>query len=240
MDLLDWAEAFKPPFNPWVELIEIPARENTAYVLRSNAFDRAKSSEEVHSLATLLVDRLNGAVRISVGGEKVSYQGVLEFALNGSIKHHYVASVGTASLRIRGSAVGLAMTVDGVEIPPPTPQMSSPQKWIEVADPSLPRENSGHLKEELVADLLSQAGRCDNWFDIYKTIEFAEKLSGGEHKLRSVIGVDGAALKDARSTANFYRHARANRPKVMTSISDARRLALMAAKFSLDTLDHGS
>ena len=71
-----------------------------------------------------------------------------------------------------------------------------------------------------VADLLEQHGKADDWYEMYKAVELAERIAGGEHKLRQLLGGSAADCKNFKQTANFYRHARAPRPNTLTSLGD--------------------
>ncbi len=112
---------------------------------------------------------------------------------------------------------------NGNALPPPPPQPSSVQLWDQTA-----RDNDD------VADLLEQIARADNWYDIYKSVEIMEGISGGEHKLRERLYPSSADFKNMRTTANYYRHARAHRPAQLTNLEDALSLLRFAARKVLD------
>lgn len=67
-------------------------------------------------------------------------------------------------------------------------------------------------------------GQADNWFDIYKTIEIAEDLAGGEHALQKLLGTDAKAAKNLKASANFFRHAKAYRPANLLTLAKAKPL----------------
>jgi hypothetical protein len=226
-DLLDWMDTFQRPLDPWVEKVQQPGWTEPFYVLRTAEFDAASSPNEVSERAGPLVDRLQGAMTLSRGGEPVKQTTVIEFRPDGSIGRHYAVSVGTAVVRTRASAAGVVLGKGGVTSPSPVQQPDA-LRWNELVDGVDPE------RSDLIADLLVHVGRCDNWFDIYKTIELAEKLADGEHSLQKLLRADSGTLKNARTTANFYRHARAIKPTNLASLAEARRLAHMAAKFVLN------
>jgi hypothetical protein len=82
--------------------------------------------------------------------------------------------------------------------------------------------------------MLVFAGRTENWFDIYKALELAEKLAGGEHKLRIGLGDTGHEYKRMKATANYYRHARHYRPDILTTLAEARPLLSLIVRAVLD------
>jgi hypothetical protein len=108
--------------------------------------------------------------------------------------------------------------------PPPPPEASRIQRWIKAAE-----ENND------IADILVFAGRANNWFDIYKTVELAEKMAGGQAKLRGLLGECRRDYERMRNTANSYRHARYNNPPpILTTLEEARSLVTHIVKTVLD------
>ena len=104
--------------------------------------------------------------------------------------------------------------VDGNLVTPPPPEPSATQGWMQASE-----------SNDDIADLLVYAGRADNWFDTYKAVEIAERMVGGEHNLQKLVGPASTQLKNMRSTANFYRHARGYyKPPVLTTQDEARSL----------------
>ena len=67
--------------------------------------------------------------------------------------------------RLRATVTATAEVRDaqGNLVPPPQPEPSAAQTWTKKAEGN-----------ETVADMRVFAGRADNWFDIFKTIEAAE------------------------------------------------------------------
>jgi len=84
-----------------------------------------------------------------------------------------------------------------------------------------PNGRATRPRPEDVADFLIFFGDADNWFDLYKTIEMAEKIGGGEHALTAIF----PRLKLAKTTANSHRHARRHQrgyvPPTPLSFGDA-------------------
>jgi hypothetical protein len=60
---------------------------------------------------------------------------------------------------------------DGNPLPPPPPEPSRPQQWLEIA-----------ANDRLLADALTYFGHGKNWFDTYKAFESIEYKYGGPKK----------------------------------------------------------
>jgi len=107
-------------------------------------------------------------------------------------------------------------------IPPPPPQPSDAQKWLQLAE-----------KNDLIAELLDHFGRADNWYDIYKTIEVAEKVVSGERALQGVMGSAAQDLKDMRTSANSHRHFDGHKPAKPFSLSESKSLLAQVVRAAL-------
>lgn len=122
------------------------------------------------------------------------------------------------------NGIGEARDAEGNLIPPAPPQPSNAQRWIGAAK-----------TDDQIADMLVFAGRADNWFDIYKAVELAEKIAGGQHKLRRLLGASAREYKRMRNTANCFRHARFNKPPpILTTLAEARPLLSHIVRTVLD------
>ena len=231
LDLLDWAEVLKQPFDPWVDVIERAGE--TLFVLRSEQFNRATSADELLALAGSLVARLNGALALERSCKRVATSTVVEYSEMGAPRLRVFAQVGVAEERSRAYALAVAIGPHDAPLPPPPPEPSASQRWISSADDHDAKGDVATHRADLLSDLLVHLGRCDNWFDIYKTIEFAELLAGGEHKLQNLAGTDRARIKNARVTANFHRHARTHRPDNPVTLNEAHEAARVAARIVL-------
>ena len=206
-DWSSWERSLKPPFDPWCE--RIPQGESSLWALRSRSFDHAQSAGEVRERAVPLIQQLNGALSVLVGAEPLTFQAVGRIADKGKIGLTPFPKPGKITIR-GGTAINSLEMKDAKE-------PSAAQRWIEAAE-----------KDDFKADMLVFAGRADNWYDIYKTIELAECLYGSEHKLRKLLGDSANACKNMRTTANCYRH-RPNHPKypppsVPTELTEAKPL----------------
>jgi len=211
-DLSYWERSLKLPFDPWCERILRDGR--FVFALRSHTFDDAQSADEVRERAIPLIEQLNGALRVLEGAEPLTFQGVGRIDDQGGF--HVTVFAGTGNIQLRGAmvtATGEVRDAKGNLIPPPPPSPSAAQRWAEAAE-----------KDDDIADMLVFAGRADNWFDIYKAIELAERLSGGQHELPKLLGDATAECKNIRETANYYRHARTYRPETLTNLTQAKPL----------------
>ena len=230
LDLLDWAEVLKQPFDPWVDVIERAGE--TLFVLRSEQFNRATSADELLALAGSLVARLNGALALERSCKRVATSTVVEYSEIGAPRLHVFGQVGVAEERSRAFALAVAVGPDGAP-PPPPPEPSASQRWISSADDHDAACDVAHHRADLVSDLLVHLGRCDNWFDVYKTIELASRIAGNEHKLLERAGRDRASIKNAKATANLDRHARPNGLPTRVTLPEAKQAAFLAAKIVL-------
>jgi hypothetical protein len=176
----------------------------------------------VRACAIPLIERLNGAIGVEARAEPLTFGGAGRIDDEGRI-HLTVFAEGRS--RARGNLVAAAEVRDanGNLVPPPPPEASSTQRWIKAAEQS-----------DDIADMLVFAGRTDNWFDIYKALELAEKLAGGEHKLRTRLANSSHEYKGMKSTANYNRHARHHRPDVLTTLTEAKELLSLVIKTVLD------
>ena len=209
VDLEDWIYTLNEPFDP------IAFRhEDDTHLLSSQEFTAATEAADVREKALALVARLNGAMAIMHAAGPVRCGGIYRVDEDG---HRHVTVFAEAPMITLGRCVMRAtVTVfgaDGMPLPPPPPQPSAAQVWNDLAS-----------NNDDVADLLEQHGKAVGWYDIYKTIELAEGITGGKHKLERLLAASGSAFLNMRQTANFYRHARAVRPAMPTSLNDAKSL----------------
>jgi hypothetical protein len=218
-DFLYWERALSPPFDPWCE--RIPRSESCVWALRSRSFENLQNAAEVRERAIPLIQRLNGALGVEVSAEALTLNSVGRIDDQGGIQFAVFAEV---HLRGRTMATAEGRDAKGNVIPPPLPNASVVQKWIAAAE-----------EHEDIADLLVFAGRADNWFDIYKTLELAETLAGGQPKLRTLLGDARDEYERMRRTANCYRHASySSPPKVLTTLTEARPLLSVIVRAVLD------
>lgn len=222
-DLRHWRQALQPPHEPWCERIERDAE--VIWALRSRGFGGLETAAQVKELALPLIGRLNGAMAVSARTGPVRFDAVGWLDDRGEV-HLTVSLEAAATMRASSFATLVAEVRDaaGNLVPPPPPQPSAAQRWLELAG-----------RDDVVADMLVFAGRADNWFDVYKAIELAERLAKrrhggkkvkGEEALAALLGPSAKAFETMRQTANYHRHAPnpAIKPKVLTTLEQARSL----------------
>ena len=214
-DLEYCEQCLKPPFDPWCE--RIPLHDGRSVpVLRSAAFCDSETAEETRLRALPIISQLNGALAAVCRAEPLNLKWIGRIREDGRVDVTNFA-VGTATGRSKMTAHAEVRGPSGNLVPPPPPEPSVAQRWLRMAD-----ENDD------IADLLTFVGRADNWFDIYKALEVAERLAGGsERQLATVIGASWGDVKRTKQTANSERHAHRGKhspPADPTSLSDARSL----------------
>jgi hypothetical protein len=228
-DLADWHSALKAPFDPTCE--RISHNESVIWLLRSRSFDNLQTPDEVRLRALALIARLNGALQVECRGEPLIFDGVGRIDEAGQIQLFQFAE-GHIRGRSRVSAVGQALNPSGNAVPPPPPEPSQAQRWLEAAE-----------GDAEVADMLTFAGRSDNWFDIYKALELARRLAGdgsapGNNKepLKALLGTSTYKKFDhVLQTANTIRHARyGNPPKVPATLNDSKAILSHVVKAVID------
>ena len=219
-DLEDWAYSLNGPFDP----IVLPEADGN-FLLKSSEFEAAETVDEVREKANALINRLNGAMTIMHGTRPARVGGIIRAEASGA-RHAYVFAEAAALAfgRCRARAIATVLGPNGKALPTPPPEPSDAQRWNYLA--------AGNDK---IADLLEQLGKAEGWYEIYKTIEFASELVGGEHKLWALLGSSASDCKNLKQTANFFRHARAPRPKIPTAVGDAKSLLISMVRTALET-----
>lgn len=172
------------------------------YFLCSPDFEGVQDPEEIGARAAALLSRMNGVMKVFEGAELVSLGEVWGVRADGS-------RVGFIGGHLRGRSRMYAVLTKQGE-PPPIPDV---QRWFALSD-----------ADNDVADALEHFARSDDWFDFYKTLEILQDALGG----REVIWQRGWATREEvnnlAKTANFYRHARADRPDHPLTTEQAREL----------------
>jgi hypothetical protein len=211
-DLAAWECCLASPFDPHCE--RIPQDGQSILVLRSLGFSDGTgvTAETIRQLAIPLIDRLNGVMGVMENTETVKFDGVGRIDEHGQMHTTFFAEM-HARARATATATGVALDANGNIIPPPPPVESATQRIIHLAE-----------NNDDIADLLMFASRADNWFDIYKAIEVAERLAGGTHRLWPLLGNMATQCQQMRRTANFHRHSSREQPPILTPIGDAKSL----------------
>jgi hypothetical protein len=217
-DLADWREVYCPPFNPVVV-----TDHSERALLYSREMQTCVSGSEAWEKAIALVGRLNGAVALVRAGQPIKPAGIIHVGSDGKETQHLTMIMGAATFRSRVSGAAIRHAGNGEPIPEPEPVPSAAQALHDAA-----------LSDDDIADLLEQLGRSDNWYDIYKAIEIAQVLCGGQHKLFAMLEGSRSACENMRKTANFFRHARAPRPAVLTELPQAVHLLHFMAQTALN------
>ena len=219
IDLDDWVYTLNEPFDPVAF-----KHPEWGYVLSSSEFTLSASASEIREKAKALINRLNGTMAVMHRCKPVSGGGIRELREDGISNVTVFAEMVAISFG-RAVARGTATVIrpDGLPGPPPPPQPSMAQSWNLLA-----------TFDNNVADLLEQHGKADGWYEIYKTLELAECIVGGERRLKRLLGASGQAYANMRRTANFYRHARAARPVTMPTIHEAIKLLHFIVRTVLD------
>ncbi len=211
-DLAHWEQSLKPPFDPVCE--RIPHGDSTVCGLRSKRFDHLQSAEEVRDEALVIIAWLNGALSAQCGAEPLILQGVARID-DCSKLHFFVFMEARARTRSMMTAT-LEVRDEHGSINPPPPEPSQAQRWVRIAE---------HCND--VADMLTFAGRANNWFDIYKTLDLAQSLAGGRpgRKLHALLGAASDEPERMWRTANMHRHAvRKDAPANPMALADAMSL----------------
>jgi hypothetical protein len=220
LDLADWEDALKQPFEPWID------RKGDEFVLRWSGFDRFGTAREVHENAAFIVDQLNAAMEITRGTRPVRYQGgVVAFHADGTRHDTIIVAAAHFEGRSRVAFVGVAMGPDRKEIATP-PQPTDVQQWIALG-----------TTHELLVDALrhfSQPG----WVDLYKALECLEDWTGGERELQALNWIQAKELKRLKRTANYWRHRLGGKHKLPArpvSPSEARKMVGTLVRSALAT-----
>ena len=217
LDVDDWVRTLNAPFDP-VALKD--PRGGT--MLTTVDFDETDAADQVREKALALVARLNGAMALWNGTKPLTMGGVIRIDDQG--RRHAFVYVESAISLSRASVVGVGMAIgsDGEPVRS-KPEPSLVQRWTEISDTEID-----------LADLLEQIGRADNWYDIYKACELVQHLVKGKHALRRLLGSEASRYDDMAATANFYRHARAHKPKRFYKLSEAQSLLRQVARHAID------
>ncbi len=193
-NLDDFEMELARPHTVWVE------RDGEMLLLRSTTWASLHESGAVMDEGRRLIEQLNGAARlVHDDAQQVRLGALRRFKDNGqpmSVTISTTLNITLGGCRVRARAV--------VAPEPATVQGPSlMQRAIAAAD----KDASNNR-----AELLLHIARTDNWFDLYKAMELAEAIKGGEYKFKKALlaqglGNDCEVWKGVRKTANHYRHA---------------------------------
>ena len=230
-DADDWKHFLQSPFDPWLQ--EAAQGGQTLLLLRTSSFDGLERPAEVHDRALPIIERLNGAFRLSQGfgasALRLSSM-VVQINADGSLAVHHFLQPPSVVARVKFGRPTIVVTdAAGNVIPPPPTTASVVQAWSTLAS-----------SDDVIEELLMHFARCDNWFDLYKTYELIKSRCGGEHELYAYTAwAPKAQVRRMRETANFYRHATTPRPTDPINFDDARNLLQAMLKGLLDEIQKG-
>ena len=159
-DLSACEKSLKLPFDPSCERIR--ERGNSFLVLRSSTFTHCKTADEVGVCAITLINYLNGSLRLTHGAEPLKFDGVSRIDEGGQIHTTYFAEL-HEQIRATDSFSIEVRDAQGDLVPPPPPEMSVEQKWINAAK-----------RSEDIAVALRHFGQPTNWYDMWTTFEVIE------------------------------------------------------------------
>lgn len=193
-DLEEWAAQLQPPYDPWIDLVDLPSQTiaGKTYVLRGSAFENCTDAASVLEVAKPLVRRLNGVVQAYQGGEQVALGPVVVRNPDGSYGRHIFVEI-NEGIRIRSKFSASPGSTAA-------PAVASP---IQAALSAPPPE---------ALDALEHFSRADNWHDLWKAYEALSNVAVAKHGRGTgkqafiVMGVTGADVDNFALTAQMHRH----------------------------------
>jgi hypothetical protein len=221
LDIQAWEMALPDLSNYRVE--KVPQASKMVFALCGPPLQQFTEARDVCAKALSFIEQMNGLMWLAYRAEPLCFGGtVFQLGANGSVGVTVMVGFGPA-IRLGGLRPVITVTqADGTVV------ASTP-----ATDPVLRHALLAAEQSADVMDLLVQMGRADNWYDLYKAIELAERLVGGEPALRNLMGHQSGAFKAVRTTANFFRHARTHRPGTLSTMEDARALLAQAVEIVL-------
>ena len=175
-DLENFRQWLKAPFDPWIENCAVD--EGVRPVLWSRSWEKLNEGADVHRDAARIVERLNGvALLVDQDAQAVKPGQIMRFGSDGerepimfAVTGHLHITLGKMRMRATGETSG----------PPQRPHESPMQKWFRDAE-----------TDDVRAELFVHLNRTDNWYDLFKSMEFAERLVGSTKAVRKMFGPDG-------------------------------------------------
>lgn len=215
-DLDDWRRTLNEPFDP------AAFRDGDgSTVFTSKGFLSLQEARDVRDRALAMIAQLNGAMSIMHAAAPVTLSNVFRVDQTGA-RHRFMIIDSVVIVLDRDTIVSTATTGG----PPAPPRPSAAQTWLSLAS-----------QNDLIASLLAHLSRASDWYELYKTIECAEDLCGGERALIKQLGPTGKQIKQIKqikTSANFYRHANEIRPTNLWRLEDAIPIVRWAARYVLD------
>lgn len=207
-DLMDWREALKLPFDPSIEVVELPEGDNRveeAYLVNWSQFQQCADANEVREISVPLIRQLNGLMAALSQTRPVEFNEVVHRQTDGKLLRHRFIVAETVTFRMRGGAATL--TVTGQEVAPPQP--SQAQRAFQRAPDN-------------VTAAIEHFARADNWHDLYKSFEALENHVGSRTKIRA-LGVSKADIDNFAMSAQLARHHESPPPNRVISLAEGQQ-----------------
>lgn len=187
-DLAVWRDQLTHDSEPYA--VQFRDDSPSTY-LWSSEFQDLAGPEEVLACARPMVETLNGLLALHSLAEELAVGSALYVSRDGS-HHSYLFFEEKIAIRDH-VAIGV-VDEQGRVVSVQTPQAALGHRKLAAANKD-------------AAALLAHFGnaRRGDWFELYKTLEMAEKLVGGEKALRRQL--PDLPLKRIRTAANYHRHA---------------------------------
>lgn len=211
LDLADWRSALHPikPDDPSVELVNAHGAE--FFVLRCGLMDEIVEASEAQTVGKALHQRLNALFQIVREMENTTTGAMIRFDADKEPQRIALA-VGNARLgRIRSRGVGVALSADGKELPPPKQRPSDIQRSLKMVSAS----GKQHLADAVIA-----YARADNWYDLFKAFEALSSQTSG--KMVGWGWTSDDEIKRFKKTCHHYRHYEEALPPNPPTMEEAR------------------
>ena len=207
-DIEYWLDAFPIGFDPHA------VSRNEEIALWDSDLEAARNAREAYDIASLLLGRLNGLMRVLHSAEPLEISAILEVVEDGSEKRSVFIFPETGRYRFKGSSFPGGVVIGGATTDTSDPEPTRAQKWAQVA-----QEN------HLLADALTYAAERENWFNLYKAFECVSDFVKGEHKLIALGWTTKPEKNRFTNTADaLHRHRRGGKtpPANPMSIGEAQ------------------
>lgn len=176
-----WLLFLKPPFDPFIE--EVKDEQGDYLALRSSAFDRMTTSEEVHRAARQLFNTLNVVMSKNADTDPVTDGAVIEFVSDGQPRKHLYMAVEGITVRARVGIPEITISDAQGNVIEPIPVPSRAQLWMRAA-----------ALEPEIGSALRYLQDKPGWFELYKAYEAVRNMPNG--------GLSNGEIKRFTQTAN--------------------------------------
>lgn len=204
---MDWRDALKPPFDPAIEVVGLPIDNydvEEAYLLQWSQLEQCTNPGEAREISIPLIRQLNGVMATLHRSKPVECNEIVERHDDGRLLRHRFMIAEAGQIRIRGSAVGIA--IGGHEAPP---------------QPSIAQQALLRPTDNITA-AFEHMGRADNWHDLYKAFEAVEDHVGSRANLTR-LGVSVAEVANFALNAQLVRHHESQQPNRIMSLTEGRQ-----------------